>query len=403
MALVRSGRRLTVLQVFLAGLAARLCLLPMPPSDDLARYLWEGRLWLEGLNPYKLAPDHPALESLREAQGPLFALINHPEAPAIYPPLAQALFAVLAAIHSSWLTFKLAFILIDCLGFRLLLHIPGSGGGEPSRDGVRLAALHFLNPLLILETAGHGRFESLPLLFSIAFLWALSLRRDNLAAAMLFLGAMSKMAALALLPALFLVPLHREKVADSAAPGDASAPTAPFGRAAASALRACLVAAAAAGATWATGAATNLGRFATEFRYNDAIPFLLRNLPGLPEPAAGPLGLALMALAGLILMRVLRDAAPESQGLAFTGLLLAFSPTVHPWYVLWALPFAALSLSRPWLLLTGTMAAAYLVYGRAHASGEWREIPWLRAVEFLPPLLLWAWPRLRRAGKRVPA
>ena len=39
-----------------------------PPllSDDLYRYLWEGRLWLEGLNPYRLAPNDPELTPFRD-------------------------------------------------------------------------------------------------------------------------------------------------------------------------------------------------------------------------------------------------------------------------------------------------------------------------------------------------
>ena len=81
------------------------------------------------------------------------------------------------------------------------------------------------------------------------------------------------------------------------------------------------------------------------------------------------------------------EAAP--QGLAFMGLLLLFSPTVHPWYALWVLPFAAVSLSRPWLLLTGTAAAAYGAYAAAHVTGRFREIPWLRLPEYLPPAALW--------------
>ena len=48
-----------------------LVLAPPLLSDDLYRYLWEGRLWLEGLNPYRLAPDDPALAHL-----PIIALTS---------------------------------------------------------------------------------------------------------------------------------------------------------------------------------------------------------------------------------------------------------------------------------------------------------------------------------------
>ena len=80
------------------------------------------------------------------------------------------------------------------------------------------------------------------------------------------------------------------------------------------------------------------------------------------------------------------------------GLMLLFSPTLHPWYLLWALPFAALCLSRPWLLLTGTVLITYEVYGRAHVTGHWQENPWLRLPEYLPPLFLWLYLRWRKAG-----
>ena len=125
--------------------------------------------------------------------------------------------------------------------------------------------------------------------------------------------------------------------------------------------------------------------------------------------------LLIFAGTGLLLLRRLRGAAPASLGLACMGLLLAFSPTLHPWYALWILPFAAISLSRPWLLFTGTVASAYLAYGAyganaaAQASGQFREIAWLRLPEFLAPLLLAAWPLLHarmgagmEAGMAVP-
>ena len=90
----------------------------------------------------------------------------------------------------------------------------------------------------------------------------------------------------------------------------------------------------------------------------------------------------------------------KRQALVFTGLLLSFSPTLHPWYVLWLLPFAALTISRPWLLLSATSLISYEVYGRATATGLWHENVWLRLPEFLLPLGLWIW-LLWRDGRRI--
>ncbi|MDH3818941.1 MAG: DUF4919 domain-containing protein, partial [Myxococcales bacterium] len=68
-----------------------------PPllSDDLYRYLWEGRLWLEGFNPYRLSPDDPGLAQLRDD---LWVRINNKPLATIYPPLSQLIF-----VAAQWL------------------------------------------------------------------------------------------------------------------------------------------------------------------------------------------------------------------------------------------------------------------------------------------------------------
>src|SRR5262245_10175052 len=49
--------------VLLVAMLARLLLLPVPPalSDDVYRYLWDGRIAAAGWNPYYHAPQDPAL------------------------------------------------------------------------------------------------------------------------------------------------------------------------------------------------------------------------------------------------------------------------------------------------------------------------------------------------------
>ncbi|MBE7213096.1 MAG: glycosyltransferase family 2 protein, partial [Gluconacetobacter diazotrophicus] len=73
----------------------RLAILPVVPGDDIWRYRWEGKIQAYGHNPYVLAPDASALEPLRDGE---WTGINHRHFPAIYPPLAEAGFAALAAV-----------------------------------------------------------------------------------------------------------------------------------------------------------------------------------------------------------------------------------------------------------------------------------------------------------------
>jgi hypothetical protein len=74
------------------------------------------------------------------------------------------------------------------------------------------------------------------------------------------------------------------------------------------------------------------------------------------------------------------------------GAVVLLSPTVHPWYLLWVLPFAAARCSPGWLLLCGTVTLAYL--------GVDGDVPWpVRCVEYLPPLtvmLVGGWRARRR-------
>ena len=70
------------------------------------------------------------------------------------------------------------------------------------------------------------------------------------------------------------------------------------------------------------------------------------------------------------------------------GIALALSPTVHPWYVLWILPLAALRGGRAWLLLSGTVFMAYWGLDAYRATGSWPEPFFIRVAIHVPFLLL---------------
>lgn len=386
---VENRFRLTEARILALGLLARFCLLPMPPSDDMHRFIWEGRILGHGFNPFLLAPDAAALAFLRDAN---WTGINHKDLPTLYPPAAQALFFLLARLGESRWVFKAGFLAFDVLGFFALRAIvrgrsresgaaAGNGSGhygiarEGPGSGAHTLALFFLNPLLVFEVAGRGHFESLPIFLNLVFLAAL-LARKNWAPAALGLGAMAKISSLALAPLLlFSLGWKRASL---------------WGVGLAAGIGASL---------WAAGAYTVLGKFATRFHFNAAAPSLFDSLlPFLSADLRRNLCLALFGLAVPGCLWFLRLASPERQALWFMGLLLLFSPTLHPWYLLWALPFMALRGSRPWLLLTGTVLISYEVYGRFYVTGRWEENPWLRLPEFLPPLFLYLYLYLRRNG-----
>ncbi|MEM6437750.1 MAG: glycosyltransferase family 2 protein, partial [Cyanobacteria bacterium P01_D01_bin.115] len=133
---------------FWAGaIAPRLILLAMAPGDDVWRYLWEGHIQNLGFNPYLLAPSAEILVPFRL---PFWDQINHLDHAAIYPPVAQLGFRLLAAIRPSVLLFKLSFVAAD-LGICYLLS---------RRFGDRATLLYAWNPLVIYSFAGGAHYDS---------------------------------------------------------------------------------------------------------------------------------------------------------------------------------------------------------------------------------------------------
>ena len=362
--------------VWLLGLVGRAALLPLLPyfSDDIYRYMWDGWVQLQGVNPFLHAPADPALASIRTAW---HALINHPTVPTIYPPGAQLVFRALALIGPAILVFKLAWVVCD-LGVAWVIDRM-----TRDREDALPLLLYLWSPLVIVEVAWSGHLEPLALL--PLMLACLVDRRagapgdvertgtrpaDFASGTLLGLAASVKLAPLAALPALW-----RRR-------------------------------------GWLAALSAVLVPFLLYALYADAGPMLfagLREFADRWEFNAGAyrilvtaLGSAQLAkLAGtLIVVAIALEAARRrwalDRALLWTiGAALLLSPTVHPWYVLWVLPFAALFRRRAWIALTGLVFLAYWGLGAYRAGGEWRQPDWLPWLIYLPVYVLLAYDGLR--------
>ena len=135
------------------ALICRLLLLGNAPSDDMNRYLWEGRVLAQGISPYHHAPDDRLLDSLAK-QDPFHENINHPHMTAAYPPLTIALFSLLGKLCYHPLAIKGALMILDMgtmvfLAF-LLAH---------RRLDFRWLALYAFNPVILRAFAAEGHFD----------------------------------------------------------------------------------------------------------------------------------------------------------------------------------------------------------------------------------------------------
>ncbi len=174
LALVLLWRRdpLTTHQVLWGALLFRLAFLPLLPglTDDLYRYIWDGWLQMEGINPYRYRPEAEALAPFQTS--PLYEDLNSQPYYSVYPPLTQLVFAVGGFFYSidwriSYFVLKGLFTAAEFGGLLLLSRLVTA----------RNLLLYAWNPLVLMETAGQGHTEALLLPFVIGVIWAVRRNR----------------------------------------------------------------------------------------------------------------------------------------------------------------------------------------------------------------------------------
>ena len=110
---------------------------PVFLSDDINRYIWDGRVQAAGINPYRYIPTDPELEPLRDPL--IFPNINRNNyAPTIYPPVAQMLFLAANRFGETALAVKLMFATIEAIGNCPDLTCPGATARAPEPAGKTL-------------------------------------------------------------------------------------------------------------------------------------------------------------------------------------------------------------------------------------------------------------------------
>ena len=115
--------------------AFRLVLLatPVSLSDDVYRYIWDGHLLTQGINPYALPVQSPLLDSYATA---LRQWVNFPWMATPYLPAAQIYFALVERLApQSPFAFQLGAVVLDLAAAAILTvdpHQAGhSGQGKP--------------------------------------------------------------------------------------------------------------------------------------------------------------------------------------------------------------------------------------------------------------------------------
>jgi len=385
--LLRHCAHLADLRMLLAAaIVARLIVCASPPmlETDYQRYLWDGASIIAGVNPYRHAPasalampsdqpDAPALARLirdSAAADNVHSKINHPEVRTVYPPLAQAVFALAALLRPfDPLGLRLVFAAADALAAVLILRLLRTLNLP---DGQ--LAWYVLNPLLLREVYSGVHMEAL-LLPMIAGAALLAAGHRHMLASCIAAAA----SAVKVWPAFLIIALlprgsPRRLVLAGIAAGAVIA------------------------ALWAPVLSvthdhtSGFVAYTERWQFNDgffrASTWALSNVLPLFSVDASqarsimrPVAAALVLLTAFWVCRRPPAGVTDScrRMLIITASLFLLSPTQFPWYWLWLLPMLTV-IPAPALLLYTVLLPIYILQ-------EYVMSPWINAAQHAP---VWA-------------
>ncbi|MFT5049439.1 MAG: alpha-1,6-mannosyltransferase [Chlamydiales bacterium] len=363
-------------------------------SDDVYRYVWEGDLVAQGASPYAHAPNSPALAAQQEALHEVYARLNNPDVSAAYPPVAQYAFALVVGT-TRWIVraagiggdpgmhavfvMRIFFALCAVLALFPLFSLLDRAGRSRS-----YAVLWGWSPLVALEFAGSGHFDSLGILLMLVglVLWSRPRHKksgidDGGAVVALTLATLVKF-----LPGVTLLFALRERPRKRLLGWVVFLSLLMY-------LPVLLL----------TGGGQGLWRGLTAYgRTWEGGSLVHRWLDPALRAVDMPwdldlqlVGRILLGVAWLLCLLVAwrRRLGPvRASGMLF-GAFLVLSPTVHPWYLTWVMPFLVL---RPNLAFQVWIAAAPLMYWPLSGwlrEGVWSEPEWQGPVFSITFGVLW--------------
>lgn len=394
-------------------------------SDDVFRFIWDGSLLAQGINPYAQAVNSPLLDAY---QIPARQLVNHDWMASPYLPAAQLLFVAVTGIApENILAFQLAAITIDLsiawLIFDCLRRLSIAPAG---------VLIYLWSPLVLTEFTNGAHIVDALMIFLVMLAFWLMIRAHKtdrrvytakLASVLAMVGATLTKGLPALLVPIFLRRWRWKWLL----------------------LYMLIIIAAisvfALNAGWGLfGPLDGVGVFGAlriylgMWNFNSSLYHWLEvGLSGYPTPGAVPaevvgqapiLAARFITSSAIMLISLLTgwwawrlDAPSPGDYLTRTlnlvrlsvipvGAYLLLTHTVHPWYAAFIVPLLPFLLPRgeersqvsrfiwPWLYFSIAVTLSYITYLDPH---DLREYDLVRLIEYLPlfGLLIWAaWPWL---------
>jgi alpha-1,6-mannosyltransferase len=339
------------------AVAARLICIPIESyiSNDVDRYLFDGKIAISGLDPYQINHNEKGLEELKKRWSPPE---EHAQYPTLYPPLSLGIFSLAASAgaKNAPLVWKLLNTAFGIMTVFILAHLLQRLGR------LRHLSLAALSPLLILETGIGGHVDAVSTFFVSTALHFYYSRKMVCSGVFVGLGVLTK-----ILPIMLIIPLF---FGQNKLKGRVEICTGLIGTVALGY-----------GLTILLGLVP-VGSIATLFekwRFGSPLFSVLESLLQLPVLASVVmqslvLGSLVLAYKSWRLKGVIAITNPLIPWAMMLVLLL--SPVVFPWYLMVLVPFVTIS-PRPFLLVwLCTIPLTYEVLGGFHSMGEWDPALW---------------------------
>ncbi|MBL4706976.1 MAG: mannosyltransferase, partial [Flavobacteriales bacterium] len=189
------------LSLFLGlGILFRLLFLFSTPtlSDDYFRFIWDGQLILNSINPFDLLPTQVGIDLPNKAD--LLAGMNSPNYYTVYPPIAQSIYFLSAWLSPNSILGSIvvmrSIILATEIGTLLLLpKLLSKLNLNPKQS-----LWYVLNPLVIVELTGNLHFEGIVIFFFVLAVYLLMLQKEKLSSIAWAFAAATKLIPIFFLP-----------------------------------------------------------------------------------------------------------------------------------------------------------------------------------------------------------
>ena len=409
--------------IIVFGLLFRIIILPSQQiqEDDVYRYLWDGKVFANGINPFEYAPSEvnnfkafriqnpeayyetyvnrnerelEQLDKLKWASPRALKYlerVNHPDVSTIYPPIAQFVFRLAHHIKpDSIFVLRSWFLIFDILTLVFIIGILSKLGLDKSN-----CLIYFWSPLVLKETFNSTHLDIIGISLLSGSIYFLLCHRHKLATLFLALGFLGKLYPVILLP-LYLKACHEKMVllgkkawlAPLGSIGMFLAvvvlgylPFIGIGLQMFDGLKAFTL-------YWQSNDSifavlvfvfkTVLAKFANETVLSNSLPVFLSKLT------------VVLVLIGVLLRLMYKGGSLLEKPIEFIrgifwimALVFLLSPVQNPWYLSWVIPFLCIFPERSWITLTGLVGLYYLDFYFDYQELEKLSL-WIPWVEYLP-------------------